>query len=68
MRFEVHQSHRLEELLTQLAHRLASDPLPPLEWETILVPAQGLARWVQLRLAERFGIAAGIRLPFPGPR
>ncbi len=66
MRFEVHQSHRLEDLLEILAHRLQHEPLPPLEWETVLVPAQGLARWVQLRLAERFGIVAGLRLPFPG--
>ncbi|MBL8751622.1 MAG: exodeoxyribonuclease V subunit gamma [Planctomycetes bacterium] len=66
MRFEVHQSHRLEDLLGLLAHRLRHEPLPPLEWETVLVPAQGLARWVQLRLAEHFGIVAGLRLPFPG--
>lgn len=66
MRFEVHQSHRLEDLLSALADRLESDPLPPLETETILVPAPGLARWVQLRLAERFGIVAGVQLPFFG--
>lgn len=66
MRFEVHQSHRLEDLLAALGKRLAAEPLPPLAWETILVPAPGLARWVQLRLAERFGIAGGVRLPFFG--
>jgi len=66
VRFEVHQSHRLEDLLTALADRLAEDPLPPLATETILVPAPGLARWVQLRLAERFGIVAGVQLPFFG--
>ncbi|MEO6594722.1 MAG: exodeoxyribonuclease V subunit gamma [Planctomycetota bacterium] len=66
MDFLLHQNHRLEELLAALAHDLAADPSPPLVTETILVPGPGLARWVQLRLAERFGIAAGLRLPFLG--
>ena len=45
---------------------LTAEPLPPLQSETILVPGQGIARWLQLRLAERCGIAAGLRLPFFG--
>ena len=52
--------------MAQLAKDLASDPLPPLSPETILVPGQGIARWVQLQLAQRHGIAASLRLPYPG--
>jgi exodeoxyribonuclease V gamma subunit len=56
--------HRLEELFEALCADLAHDPLPPLATETVLVPGQGIGRWLQLQLADRFGIAAGYRLPF----
>ncbi|MBL8724476.1 MAG: exodeoxyribonuclease V subunit gamma [Planctomycetes bacterium] len=62
----LYHSHRLEELLEALAMHLHSAPLPPLATETVVVPGQGLARWVQLQLARRLGIAAGLSLPFPG--
>lgn len=62
----IYTSNRLEDLLTVLAERLAVDPLPPLETETIVVPGQGMARWLRFELAARHGIAAGLALPFPG--
>lgn len=62
----VHTSTRLEELAEALATVLQRDPLPPLADDTIVVPSQGLARWLKQQLAERFGIAAGLSLPFPG--
>ena len=62
----VYASHRLEDLFRALVQNLTAEPLPPLENETILVPGQGLARWLQLRLASQLGIAAGLRLPFFG--
>lgn len=62
----VYTSCRLETLLHALADHLAAAPLPPLCQETIVVPSQGLARWTKQRLAERFGIAASLELPFPG--
>jgi exodeoxyribonuclease V gamma subunit len=40
--------------------------LPPLAQETIVVPTQGIARWLQQRLASKRGIAASLRLPFVG--
>ncbi len=62
----VHTSNRLEELLEALATVLGKDPLPPLADETIIVPSQGLARWLRLQLAERNGIAASLQMPFLG--
>lgn len=62
----VHTSNRLEELLEALATVLADEPLPPLQDDVVAVPSQGLARWLRLRLAERFGVAGSLRLPFLG--
>lgn len=64
--FLVKTSSRLETLFDHLAAVLEQDPLPPLVQETIVVPGQGLARWLSLQLAERCGIAASLHLPFPG--
>lgn len=62
----VHASDRLEELAEALATVLRRDRLPPLVDEVVLVPTQGLARWLKLQLATHAGIAGGLRLPFPG--
>ncbi|MCR9248408.1 MAG: exodeoxyribonuclease V subunit gamma [bacterium] len=62
----IYTSNRLEDLLRVLAERLAVDPLPPLVSETVLVPGQGIARWLRFELAEAHGIAAGLELPFAG--
>ncbi|MCB9885198.1 MAG: exodeoxyribonuclease V subunit gamma [Planctomycetes bacterium] len=62
----LHTSYRLEDLAASLAHALRTAPLAPLDTETIVVPTQGLARWLELQLAEAHGIAAGLRFPFPG--
>lgn len=58
--------HRLEDLFGALLEQLADAPLGPMETETILVPGKGIARWLELRLAERLGIAAGVDMPFLG--
>ena len=62
----IYTSNRLEDLLEVLAAHLEAEPLPPLASETILVPGQGMARWLRTGLADRHGIAAGFELPFPG--
>jgi exodeoxyribonuclease V gamma subunit len=62
----VYTSNRLEELAEALATVLDREPLPPLATETVLVPSQGLARWLRQQLARRFDVAAGLALPFPG--
>ncbi len=33
--------------------------------DTVLVQSQGMARWLQLELASRLGVAANLRFPFP---
>ncbi len=61
----LHVSNRLETLLDALAEAVAP-PLPdPLEPETVVVPNQGIARWVAHGLAERLGVCANVRFPFP---
>lgn len=62
----VHTSDRLEELFEALATLVAAEPLPALADEVIVVPNQGIGRWLRLRFAARSGIAAGLRLPFAG--
>ncbi len=60
-----HSNHLdiLKELLVELIHR---DPLDnPLDEDQILVQSPGMARWLQLELAEAFGIAAGLAFPLP---
>ena len=64
--FSIQTSNSLECLLDALAQRIASSPLPPLGAETIIVPGQGLARWLRLGLARKHGVAASLALPFPG--
>ncbi len=61
----LHVSNRLEDLLDALAAAVAP-PLPdPLEPEVVVVPNQGIARWVAYGLAERLRICANVRFPFP---
>ncbi|MBL8752532.1 MAG: exodeoxyribonuclease V subunit gamma, partial [Planctomycetes bacterium] len=62
----VHTSNRLEELLDALATVLGQAPLGVLQDDVVAVPSQGVARWLRLRLSERFGIAAGLQMPFLG--
>lgn len=59
------QSNRLETLVDRLAGLLHDDPLPPLVDETIVVQSDGVGRWLKLALAERLGVAASMRFPFP---
>lgn len=56
--------HRLEDLFEALLEQLASSPAGPMAEETILVPGQGIARWLELRIADHLGIAAGLQMPF----
>lgn len=55
----------LPPLLAHLAGTLRRDPLPPRELETIIVQSQGMRRWITLQLADTFGCAGSLLLPFP---
>ena len=63
--FTLHSSNRLEILLEMLSELLEA-PLPsPLDAEIILVQSRGMERWVSMELADRHGVCANCRFPFP---
>lgn len=64
-RFRVYTASQLAPLLDHLGELLASDPLPPRDNELIVVQSQGMRRWVTLQLADRFGCAGSLSMPFP---
>ena len=52
-------------LFAHLADSMRSNPLPPREQEVVVVQSQGMRRWLTLNLADAFGCAASLALPFP---
>ena len=64
--FWLYRGNRLELLLDSLAAGLAgggaTDPLQP---ECVVVQSRGMATWLSLRLAERFGVWANSDFPHP---
>lgn len=61
----LHSSNRLETLVDMLADVVAN-PLPsPLHREFIVVQSKGMERWLSLELAQRLGVWANARYPFP---
>ncbi|HEX2670670.1 MAG TPA: exodeoxyribonuclease V subunit gamma, partial [Polyangiaceae bacterium] len=61
----VHQSNRLEALADGLADVLAQPLASVFASEIVVVQSRGVARWLSLRLADRAGICANVRFPFP---
>jgi exodeoxyribonuclease V gamma subunit len=55
----------MELLVEYLAQVLKDQPLPPLVAETVVVQSQGMARWLAMELAKRFGVWANGSFPFP---
>src|SRR5688572_16973569 len=61
----IHYSNRLEALADELA-RVMREPLAsPFSAEVVVVQSRGVARWLSLRLADRTGVCANVRFPFP---
>ncbi|NDY41959.1 exodeoxyribonuclease V subunit gamma, partial [Dissulfurirhabdus thermomarina] len=59
--------NRPEVLLDVLAEVFRHDPDPdPLRPETVVVPSRAVARWAAAGLAQRLGVWANARYPFPG--
>lgn len=62
--FFLHLSNRLEELAGQLADHLRVNAHDPMSLRTVVVPSAETSRWLSLQLANRQGLAMGIRYPF----
>lgn len=62
--FTVYHSNQLEILKTIVATIINDMPLcDPLQPEVIIVQSTGMAQWMQMELAQQFGIAANIKFP-----
>lgn len=62
---KVHQSNRLEALLPALAEVCAQPLQHPFSPERIVVPNQGMARWLSLALADAQGICLNVDFALP---
>ena len=64
--FTVYHSNQLDLLKTLTSALIARDPLAdPFQQEVVLVQSPGMAQWLQMQLAEQFGIAANVAFPLP---
>lgn len=64
--FTVYHSNQLDLLKTLACWQIENQPLgDPLCSEVVLVQSPGMAQWLQMSLAEEFGIAANIDFPLP---
>lgn len=61
----LYTSNRLENLASAFADLSEASPLPPLVQETVVLQSGGMARWLNMQLAERLGVSANIAFPFP---
>ena len=61
----IHSSNRLETLAADLGDWLKVTDGSPLTAQTVIVQSNGMARWLSLAVAQKNGIAANIRFPFP---
>ncbi len=67
MTLHVSRSQRVEDLVTDLAHALASSwPEDPLEPVPVVVGSRGMERWLRHELATSLGSIAGVEFVFPG--
>lgn len=62
----VYHSNRLDLLEEIMAFIIEQQPLPdPFVPEVVLVQSSGMAQWLQMTLAQKFGIAANMAFPLP---
>jgi exodeoxyribonuclease V gamma subunit len=61
----LYHSNRTEVLLARLAAELSTPLDQPLCSEVLLVQNPGMAHWLNIQLAQLFGIAANIEFPLP---
>lgn len=60
-------SNQPEALFERLLAALQAAPAGPFERDTVIVPSAAVQRWLQQRLADRWGIAANLDMPFLAP-
>lgn len=65
MSFFLTRSNRIEELFAALGDELARPPADPLTPECIVVQSRGMATWLAMQLATRFGVWANPDFPHP---
>lgn len=66
MAFTLYQSNRQEDLFTLFATVLAQrQDQTILQPDRVIIPSQGMAKWLNLGLAEKLGIAANIHFELP---
>lgn len=64
--FTVYHSNQLDLLKSLAAFHIENQPLrDPFQSEVVLVQSPGMAQWLQMSLAEQFGIAANLEFPLP---
>ena len=61
----LHQSNRMEALVSELVRLVRTDPGDPFAPERIVVPHPTIGRWLSLELARGLGIAANLRFEQP---
>ncbi len=63
---QIIRSNAVESLLGQLARRVSDAPLcSPFAPEVVVAPSPAMARWINLQLARRHGVAANYEYPLP---
>ncbi|MEY4608543.1 MAG: hypothetical protein RL625_760 [Gemmatimonadota bacterium] len=63
--FRAFLAPRLTPLKEHLLARIGVEPLPPREFEWLFVQSLGMRHWLTLQIADRFGCAGSLQLPFP---
>lgn len=61
----VYRSNRVEALVEALGELLGRPVCGPLDTEPIVVANRGMAVWLSMQLARRFGVWSGAEFPFP---
>ena len=62
----VYHSNRLDVLEELMEYLIEQHPQPdPFDPEVVLVQSTGMAQWLQMTLAKKFGISANIEFPLP---
>lgn len=62
---KIFSGNRLERLVDDLITNMDNQKIDVFEPRIVIVQSKGMERWLNLRIAEKLGIAANIEFPFP---